>query len=346
MGDSAKEKRMAKHYSEKDADLKLLKGKKIVILGYGSQGHGQALNLKDSGMNVTVSVRKGGRGWELAQKHGWSEGKNLISDNAEATKGADWVQFLLPDETQKSVWEQEVKPNLKRGAVLGFSHGFNIRYGQIVPPKETDVVLIAPKGPGHLVRRTFEEGKGTPALVAVEQDASGKALKLALAYCKAIGATRAGVIGTTFAEETETDNFGEQTVLCGGVVDLIKAAFETLTEAGYQPEIAYFECLHELKLITDMVQEGGIAWMNYSVSDTAEYGEYSRGPRIITEQTKAEMRKILSEIRSGQFAREYLTECMAGKPVIQSCRRNLKNHPIEIVGEKLRAMMPWLKKKE
>lgn len=337
---------MAKHYSEKDADIKLLKGKKIVILGYGSQGHAQALNLKDSGMDVTVSVRFGGGGWELAKKHGWSEGKNLLSNNGEAVKGADWVQFLLPDETQKSVWEQEIKPNLKRGAVLGFSHGFNIRYGQILPPKEADVVLVAPKGPGHLVRRTFEDGKGTPALVAVEQDHSKKALKLALAYCKAIGATRAGVIGTTFAEETETDNFGEQTVLCGGVVDLIKAAFETLTEAGYQPEIAYFECLHELKLITDMLQEGGITWMNYSVSDTAEYGEYSRGPRIITEQTKTEMRKILAEIRSGQFAREYLAECQAGKPVIFSCRRNLKNHPIEIVGEKLRAMMPWLKKKE
>lgn len=337
---------MAKSYSEKDADLKLLKGKKIVILGYGSQGHGQALNLKDSGMNVSVSVRKGGRGYNLAKKHGWQEGKNLFTDNSAAVRGADWVHFLLPDETQKEVWEQEVKPNFKKGAVIGFSHGFNIRYSQISPPKEADVVLIAPKGPGHLVRRTYEEGKGTPALVAVEQDYSKKALKLALSYCKAIGATRAGVIQTTFSEETETDNFGEQCILCGGVVDLIKAGFETLTEAGYQPEIAYFECLHELKLITDMIQEGGISWMNYSISDTAEYGEYTRGPRLITEETKAEMKKILSEIRSGQFAKEYLLENKVGKPVFNSARKNLQNHPIEKVGEKLRAMMPWLKKRE
>lgn len=337
---------MAKNYYEKDADLKLLKGKKIVILGYGSQGHGQALNLRDSGMQVAVSVRKGGRGYQLAIKHGWQEGKNLFTDNAEAAKGADWVHFLLPDETQREVWESEIKPHFKKGAVIGFSHGFNIRYSQIAPPKDADVVLIAPKGPGHLVRRTYEDGKGTPALVAVEQDSSGKALKLALAYCKAIGATRAGVIQTTFSEETETDNFGEQCILCGGVVDLIKAGFETLTEAGYQPEVAYFECLHELKLITDMIQEGGISWMNYSISDTAEYGEYTRGPRLITEQTKAEMKKILSEIRSGQFAKEYLLENKVGKPVFNSARKNLQNHPIEKVGEKLRAMMPWLRKKE
>ncbi len=337
---------MAKTYYDKNADIKLLKGKKIVILGYGSQGHGQALNLRDSGMNVVVSVRKGGRGYNLAIKHGWTEGKNLFTDNAQAVKGADWVHFLLPDETQREVYENEVRPNMKKGVVLGFSHGFNIRFYQITPPKEADVVLIAPKGPGHLVRRTYEEGKGTPALVAVEQDYSKKALKYALAYCKAIGATRAGVIGTTFAEETETDNFGEQSVLCGGVVDLIKAGFETLIEAGYQPEVAYFECLHELKLITDMVQEGGIAWMNYSISDTAEYGEYSRGPRLITAETKKEMKKILSEIQSGQFAKEYLLENRAGRPMLMSARRNLANHPIEIVGAKLRAMMPWLKKKE
>lgn len=337
---------MAKHYSEKNADLKFLKGKKIVILGYGSQGHGQALNLRDSGLNVTVSVRKGGRGYNLALKHGWQEGKNLFTDNKEAVKGADWVHFLLPDETQKEVWENDVMPNFKKGAVIGFSHGFNIRFSQIVPPKEADVILVAPKGPGHLVRRTYEEGKGTPALVAIEQNYSKKALELALAYCKGIGATRAGVIETTFSEETETDNFGEQCVLCGGVVDLIKAGFETLVEAGYQPEIAYFECLHELKLITDLIQEGGISWMNYSISDTAEYGEYSRGPRLVNEKTKEEMRKILAEIRSGEFAKEYLLENKVGRPVFNSARKNLENHPIEKVGAKLRAMMPWLKKKE
>lgn len=337
---------MAKHYSEKNADLKFLKGKKIVILGYGSQGHGQALNLRDSGLNVTVSVRKGGRGYNLALKHGWQEGKNLFTDNKEAVKGADWVHFLLPDETQKEVWENDVMPNFKKGAVIGFSHGFNIRFSQIVPPKEADVILVAPKGPGHLVRRTYEEGKGTPALVAIEQNYSKKALELALAYCKGIGATRAGVIETTFSEETETDNFGEQCVLCGGVVDLIKAGFETLVEAGYQPEIAYFECLHELKLITDLIQEGGISWMNYSISDTAEYGEYSRGPRLVNEKTKEEMRKILAEIRSGEFAKEYLLENKVGRPVFNSSRKNLENHPIEKVGAKLRAMMPWLKKKE
>lgn len=340
---------MAKTYYDKDADLKFLKGKRIVILGYGSQGHGQALNLRDSKLNVCVSVRKGGRGYLLAKKHGWKEGKNLLTNNAEAVKqngGADWVQFLLPDETQKEVWEKEVKPNFKEGAVLGFSHGFNIRYGQIQPPRKADVVLIAPKGPGHLVRRTFEEKKGTPALMAVEQDSSGHAKDLALAYCRAIGATRAGVILTTFSEETETDNFGEQVVLCGGVVDLVKAAFEVLMENGYQPEIAYFECLHELKLITDMIQEGGISWMNYSVSDTAEYGEYTRGPRIITEKTKEEMRKVLAEIKSGKFAEEYLAEMKSGRPNFNRFREDMKNHPIEKVGEELRAMMPWLKKRE
>ncbi len=340
------ETKEAQKFYEKDCDIKLLKGKKIVVLGYGSQGHAQALNLKDSGLNVTVSVRKPGKGFNLAIKHGWQEGKNLITNNAEAVKGADWVHFLLPDETQKEVWENEVRPNLKKGAVISFSHGFNIRFSQVVPTKECDVVLIAPKGPGHLVRRTYEEGKGTPALVAVEQDFSGKALKLALAFCAGIGSSRAGVILTTFLEETETDLFGEQTVLCGGVVDLIKAGFETLTEAGYQPEIAYFECLHELKLITDLIQEGGISWMNYSISDTAEYGEYSRGPRIITEDTKKEMKKILSEIQSGAFAKEYILENRAGRPMFNSLRKKTQNHPIEKVGEKLRAMMPWLKKKE
>ena len=336
----------AKTFYDKDANLDLLKGKKIVVLGYGSQGHAQALNLKDSGCNVVVAVRKSGRGFNLAVKHGWVEGKNLLTDNVAAVKDADWIHFLLPDETQGPVWRNELSGHVKKGVVLSWSHGFNIRFGQIVPPKEADVVLIAPKGPGHLVRRTYEEGKGTPALVAVEQDFSGKALDYALAFCKAIGSARAGVIQTTFTEETETDLFGEQNVLCGGVVDLIKAGFETLVEAGYQPEIAYFECLHELKLITDLVQEGGIGWMNYSISDTAEYGEYSRGPRLVTAATKAQMKKNLEEVQNGIFAREYLMEKAMGGTVINSQRRANAAHPIEQVGEKLRAMMPWLKKKE
>jgi ketol-acid reductoisomerase len=304
------------------------------------------LNLKDSGMNVTVAVRAGGRGYALALKHGWTAGKDLLSNVADAVKGADWVHFLLPDESQGKVYREEVAPNLKKGVVLSWSHGFNIRFGQVVPPKEADVVLIAPKGPGHLVRRTYEEGKGTPALVAVEQDYSGKALKHALAFCKGIGSARAGVIETTFSEETETDLFGEQNVLCGGVVDLIKAGFETLLEAGYQPEVAYFECLHELKLITDLVQEGGIGWMNYSISDTAEYGEYTRGPRLVTAETKAQMKRNLLEVQNGVFAREYLLEKSVGGPVINSHRKAMAAHPIEQVGEKLRAMMPWLRKKE
>jgi len=336
----------AKTFYDKDADLGLIKDKTVLVLGYGSQGHAQALNLKDSGVRVCVAVRAGGRGYQLAVKHGWVAGKDLFSNIPEAVKGADWVHFLLPDEAQGKVWREDVAPHLKKGVVLSWSHGFNIRYGQVVPPAEADVVLIAPKGPGHLVRRTFEEGKGTPALVAVEQDFSGKALPLALAFCKAIGAARAGVIQTTFTEETETDLFGEQNVLCGGAVDLIKAGFETLVEAGYQPEVAYFECLHELKLITDMVQEGGIGWMNYSISDTAEFGEYTRGPRLITAETKAQMKRNLRDIQDGTFAREYLVEKSVGGPMINSMRRATANHLIEKVGEKLRGMMPWLKKKE
>jgi len=336
----------AKVYHDADADLKWLKGKRVVVVGYGSQGHGEALNLKDSKIDVQVAVRKGGRGWNLALGHGWKEGKDLSSNIAEEVKRADWVHILVPDESQAEVWEKEIAPNLKKGATIGFSHGFNIRFSQIVPPKDCDVVLVAPKAPGHLVRRTFAEGRGTPALVAIEQDASGHAFQTALAFCKAIGATRAGVLRTTFKEETETDLFGEQVVLCGGAVELIKKGFETLVEAGYQPELAYFECLHELKLIVDLIQEGGIGWMNYSISNTAEYGEYSRGPRIITEQTREEMKKILGEIQSGEFAREYLTENKVGKPVFNSFRRAMAEHQIEKVGEELRAMMPWLKKKE
>ncbi|MCS7184485.1 MAG: ketol-acid reductoisomerase [bacterium] len=337
---------MATIFYEKDGDVEIVKSMNVTILGYGSQGHAQALNLRDSGVNVKVFVRKDGKGYELAKKHGWIEGKNLFTNIIEAIKDADWIQFLLPDETQKSIYENFVQPNMKKNVTLGFSHGFNIRYSQIVAPSSCDVVLIAPKGPGHLVRRAYTEGIGVPALVAVENDASKMALNKALSYAKAIGALRAGAILTTFAEETETDNFGEQVILCGGVVELIKKAFETLVESGYQPEVAYFECLHELKLITDMIHEGGISWMNYSVSDTAEYGEYTRGPRIITEQTKNEMKKILEEIRSGEFAREYLLENMTGRIKFNSYRKAMQEHLIEKVGQEIRKMMPWLKKKE
>lgn len=335
-----------KVYHDEDADLKWLQGKRVVVVGYGSQGHGQALNLRDSKIDVHIAVRDGGRGWNLALKHGWQPGKNLSSDLAKEVREADWVHILLPDETQAEVWKSSILPNLKPGATVGFSHGFNIRFSQIVPPQNCDVALVAPKGPGHLVRRTFEEGRGTPALVAVGQDHSGQAFQRALAFCKAIGATRAGVLTTTFKEETETDLFGEQVVLCGGAVELIKKGFETLVEAGYQPELAYFECLHELKLIVDLIQEGGIGWMNYSISNTAEYGEYSRGGRIITDETKKEMKRVLKEIQSGEFAREYLLENQAGKPVFNSYRQAMEEHPIEKVGAFLRGMMPWLKKKE
>ncbi|MEW6042115.1 MAG: ketol-acid reductoisomerase [Elusimicrobiota bacterium] len=334
---------MAKMYYEKDADLKFLKDKKIAVIGYGSQGHAQSQNLRDSGINVVVGDLEGSPNWKIAISHGWKPKQTLLSAK-EASKDADWVQILVPDELQKIVYENEVFPNFKKGAVLGFSHGFNIRFGRIKPQQESDVILIAPKAPGHLVRRMYSEGKGTPCLLGIEQDYSGKAKEIALAYCKGIGATRAGVIETTFAEETETDLFGEQCVLCGGLVELIKAGFETLIEAGYQPEIAYFECLHEMKLIVDMVQEGGIGWMNYSISDTAEFGEYARGRRIITPETKAEMKKCLEEVQSGEFAKEWLLENLSGRPVFNSARKKLAEHPIEKVGEKLRSMMTWLDK--
>ena len=331
---------MAKVYYDKDADFNLLKNKTIAILGYGSQGHGQALNLRDSGAQVVIGVRPGGATWDLAKSHGWSP-----VPVKEAVAGADYVQVLLPDTSQAQVWQEEILPQIKKGAALGFSHGFNIHFKTIVPPAHLDVVMVAPKGPGHLVRRTYEEGTGTPALVAVAQDASGKARQLALAYAKGIGATRAGVLETTFKEETETDLFGEQVVLCGGLVELIKNGFETLTEAGYQPESAYFECLHEVKLIVDLIYEGGIDWMNHSISDTAKYGEFTRGPRVITPQTKAEMKKILQEIQSGAFAKEWIAEDQAGRPRFKALRQALAEHPIEKVGAALRAMMPWLKKK-
>lgn len=330
----------AKMYYDKDADLKLLKGKKIAVIGYGSQGHAQALNLKDSGLKVVIAEVEGTPNYKKALADGWKP-----VSASEASKGADWIQILVPDQVQSIVWNKEIKQNIKKGATLGFSHGFNIRFNQIEPPEEVNVVMIAPKGPGHLVRRTYTEGKGVPNLIAVEQDATKNAKKLALAYSKGIGGTRAGVIETTFAEETETDLFGEQVVLCGGLVELIKAGFETLVAAGYQPEIAYFECLHECKLIIDMIYEDGIAWMNYSISDTAEYGEYSRGKRIINEQTRQEMKKILAEIRSGEFPREWLLENKIGRPVFRQARKECFEHQIERVGKRLRSMMPWLKKK-
>ncbi|MFA5976087.1 MAG: ketol-acid reductoisomerase [Elusimicrobiota bacterium] len=331
---------VAKVYYDKDADFGLLKGKKIAMLGYGSQGHAHALNLRDSGAVVVIGTRKGGKTWDLASGHGWAP-----CTVSEAVKDADWVQMLLPDTAQAQVWQDEVAPNIKKGAALGFSHGFNIHFKTIVPPSHLDVVMVAPKGPGHLVRRTFEEGGGTPGLVAVFQDATGKAKQLALAYARGIGCTRAGTLETTFKEETETDLFGEQVVLCGGLVELIKNGFETLVEAGYQPESAYFECLHEVKLIVDLIYEGGIDWMNHSISDTAKYGEFTRGPRIISPKTKEEMKKILGEIQSGAFAKEWIAEDKAGRKNFTRMKEAYAAHPIEKVGSVLRAMMPWLKKR-
>ncbi|MCL2144505.1 MAG: ketol-acid reductoisomerase [Endomicrobia bacterium] len=329
----------AKMYYENDADLNLLKGKTIAVLGYGSQGHAHALNLKDSGLNVIVAQREGGNNYKKAVEDGWKP-----VSVAEAVKQADWIHVLLPDEVQKKVWEEDIKPNIKKGAVLSFSHGFNIRFKQIVPTTDLDVVMIAPKGPGHLVRRQYEEGKGVPCLIAVEQDASGKAKELALAYAKGIGGTRGGVLETTFTEETETDLFGEQAVLCGGLVELINSGFETLVAAGYQPEIAYFECLHEVKLIVDLIFEGGFGKMNYSVSDTAEYGEYVTGKRIINDSTREEMKKVLADIQSGKFAEGWLDENKNGRPFFNKCRKEVSERPIEKVGARLRSKMSWIKK--
>ena len=330
-----------KIYKDEDADLSILKDKVIAVLGYGSQGHAHALNLRDSGLNVIVGVRKGGKGYEKAKEHGFEP----VSVREACEKG-DLIMILLPDQTQPQVYKEEIEPALKPGKMLLFAHGFNIHYNQIVPPKDVDVVMVAPKGPGHLVRREFEKGAGIPCLLAIYQDATGNAFAKALAYAKGIGGTRAGVIETTFKEETETDLFGEQVVLCGGVSALIKAGFETLVEAGYQPEVAYFECLHELKLIVDLIYEGGLSFMRYSISDTAEYGDLTRGPRIINEHVRAEMKKILKEIQSGEFAREWILENQAGRPVLNALRRKEKEHPIEEVGKRLRAMMPWIKKPE
>ncbi|AFY32281.1 ketol-acid reductoisomerase [Calothrix sp. PCC 7507] len=330
---------MARLYYDTDGNLDLFAGKTIAIIGYGSQGHAHALNLKDSGLNVIVGLYPGSKSAAKATAAGLT-----VKDVADAAKAADVIMILLPDEVQKSVYKNEIEPNLEEGNTLAFAHGFNIHFGQVIPPANVDVVMVAPKGPGHLVRRTYEQGEGVPALFAVYQDASGKARDRALAYAKGIGGTRAGVLETSFREETETDLFGEQAVLCGGLSALIKAGFETLVNAGYQPELAYFECLHEVKLIVDLVVEGGLATMRDSISNTAEYGDYTRGPRIVTDETKAEMRKILSEIQSGQFAREFVLENQAGKPGFTALRRQEAEHPIEEVGKELRAMFSWLKK--
>lgn len=330
---------MARMYYDTDANLDLLAQKTIAIIGYGSQGHAHALNLKDSGMNAIVGLYPGSKSAEKALAAGIP-----VHSVSDAAKNADFIMILLPDEVQKSVYKEEIEPNLTAGKVLAFAHGFNIHYGQVVPPADVDVVMIAPKGPGHLVRRTYEQGQGVPALIAVYQDASGQARDRAMAYAKGIGGTRAGVLETSFREETETDLFGEQAVLCGGLSALIKAGFETLVAAGYQPELAYFECLHEVKLIVDLIVEGGLAKMRDSISNTAEYGDYTRGPRIVTEQTKAEMRKVLQEIQSGQFARDFVLENQAGKPGFTAMRRLEAEHPIEDVGKDLRAMFSWMKK--
>ncbi|AVH67440.1 ketol-acid reductoisomerase [Nostoc sp. 'Peltigera membranacea cyanobiont' 213] len=330
---------MARMYYDEDANLDLLAGKTIAIIGYGSQGHAHALNLKDSGLNVIVGLYPGSKSVAKAEAAGLT-----VKNVADAANAADFIMILLPDEVQKTIYKNEIEPNLEEGNVLAFAHGFNIHFGQVVPPANVDVVMVAPKGPGHLVRRTYESGEGVPALFAVYQDASGQARDRAMSYAKGIGGTRAGVLETTFREETETDLFGEQAVLCGGLSALIKAGFETLVEAGYQPELAYFECLHEVKLIVDLVVEGGLAKMRDSISNTAEYGDYTRGPRIVTEQTKAEMQKILSEIQSGQFAREFVLENQAGKPGFTAMRRKEAEHKIEEVGKDLRAMFSWLKK--
>lgn len=328
-----------KIYYDQDADLQYLQGKKIAVIGYGSQGHAQSQNLKDSGLDVIVGLRKNSNSWKKAQEDGLE-----VATVPDAAKAADVIQILLPDEVQSQIYEEQIMPHLEEGNALVFSHGFNIHFKQIIPPKNVDVIMVAPKGPGHLVRRTYQEGIGVPALLAVFQDFTGKAKEIGLAYARGIGATRAGLIETTFKEETETDLFGEQAVLCGGVTELIKAGFDTLVEAGYQPEIAYFECLHEMKLIVDLIYEGGLGWMRYSISDTAQYGDITRGKRIITEETRKEMKKILSEIQNGEFAKEWILENKSKRPVFNARMEQENNHLIETVGAKLRKMMPWLKK--
>ena len=327
-----------KVYYDKDADLSLIKGKKVTIVGYGSQGHAHAQNLSDSGVKVTVGLRKGGASWSKVEKAGLQ-----VAEVGEAVKGADVVMMLLPDEQIAAVYSKDVEPNIREGASLAFAHGFNVHFGQVVPRADLDVWMVAPKAPGHTVRDTYSRGGGVPHLIAVHADKSGKARDLALSYAAANGGGKAGIIETNFREETETDLFGEQAVLCGGTVELIKAGYETLVEAGYAPEMAYFECLHELKLIVDLIYEGGIANMNYSISNNAEYGEYVSGPKVITAETKAAMKQMLADIQSGEYAKSFILENRAGAPTLLSRRRLMAEHSIEVVGEKLRAMMPWIK---
>lgn len=332
---------MAKIYYDQDANWDIMTGKTVAIIGYGSQGHAHALNLKDSGVKVIVGLYEGSKSKAKAEAAGLA-----VANVADAVKEADITMILLPDERQADVYKSEIAPNLKSGSALAFAHGFNIHFQQIIPPADIDVFMVAPKGPGHLVRRVFTQGGGVPDVFAVHQDASGNATEIALAYARGIGGTRAGVIKTTFREETETDLFGEQAVLCGGVTHLIKAGFETLIEAGYQPEIAYFECFHEMKLIVDLMYEGGMANMRYSISDTAEYGDYKIGPRIVTEETKKEMKQVLKEIQEGTFAKNWLLENKANRPEFLALRRKGAEHQIEEVGGKLRDMMSWLKNKK
>jgi ketol-acid reductoisomerase len=332
---------MAKRFYEKDGDLALLHGKTVAIIGYGSQGHAHALNLRDSGVDVVVGLYPGSKSWAKAEAAGLR-----VMSTAEAAKAADIIMILVADHIQGDLYRTDIEPNLSAGKTLMFAHGFNIHFGQIAAPADVDVSMIAPKAPGHRVRELFTEGVGVPALVAVHQNPSGKALEQALAYALALGCLKAGVIETTFKEETESDLFGEQAVLCGGVSELIRAGFETLTAAGYAPEIAYFECLHEMKLIVDLIQEGGLAYMRYSISDTAEYGDYTRGKRIVTDETRAEMRKILSEIQTGEFARQWIGENKAGRKKFLAMREEAQNQPVEKVGAELREMMTFLKKKK
>jgi len=325
-------------YYDQDADLNLLKGKKVAVIGYGSQGHAHSLNLKDNGVDVVVGLYRGSKSAEAARSAGLP-----VATVEEAAQAADFIMMLVPDQTQASLYKQAIEPNLKPGKTLMFAHGFSVHFGQIVAPPEVDVTMVAPKGPGHVVRDLFAQGVGTPALVCVHQDASGRALQNALAYAKGIGGTKAGVIQTTFRDETETDLFGEQAVLCGGISALIKAGFETLVEAGYPPEMAYFECLHETKLIVDLIYQGGLSYMRYSVSDTAEFGDYTAGPKIITEQVRENMRAILRDIQDGVWAKNWLLENQVGRPNFNAMRRRDADHEVEVVGKELRAMMPWLK---
>lgn len=330
---------MAKMYYEKDGNLELLKGKKVAVIGFGSQGHAHALNLKESGVDVVVGLYKGSKSWDRVKASGLE-----VMEVGEAVAASSVTMVLIPDEKQAKAYKEDIEKNLKEGDALAFAHGFNINYGQITPPANVDIFMIAPKGPGHLVRRVYEEGKGVPALLAVHQNYTGKAKELALAYARGLGSLRAGVIETTFKEETETDLFGEQCVLCGGITELIKAGFDTLTEAGYQNEIAYFECLHEMKLIVDLLYEGGFERMRFSVSDTAEYGDYVTSKRMITDETRKEMKKVLEEVQNGEFAKAWILENMTGRPVFNKRKEQELNHPIVEVGKNLREMMSWLKK--